>query len=151
MRRVLARALVTQRARPGRLVMFFAREHIAFHFILRSPGATHADLAAFLGVAPSHVSAIVDSLEKKGIVVRIPDKTDRRIHRLEATERAAESHRRMHERFGDPTSPIFDGWSDADIETLRSLLLRLDVKGGRRDDVRDARETFGRGAENSTA
>ena len=109
--------------------MFLAREHMAFHFILRTPGATHADLADFLGVTPSHVSAVVDSLEKKGMVIRIPDKVDRRIHRLEATGRAAEHHRRWHDRFGDPTSPIFAGWTEAEIETLRRLLQRLDAGG----------------------
>jgi DNA-binding MarR family transcriptional regulator len=126
MRRVLSRSIQTPRARPGRLVMFFAREHMAFHYILRTPGVTHADLATFLGVTPSHVSAVVDSLEKKGMVLRVPDKSDRRIHRLEATGKAADHHRRWHERFGDPTSPIFEGWSDADIENLRALLQRLE-------------------------
>jgi DNA-binding MarR family transcriptional regulator len=107
--------------------MYLAREHMALHFVLRSPGATHADLATFLGVTPSHVSGVVDSLEKRGLVTRVPDKTDRRVHRLEPTPKAVESHPAYHERFGEPTSPIFEGWSDAEIDTLRTLLQRLET------------------------
>jgi DNA-binding MarR family transcriptional regulator len=130
MRRVLSRSIRSRPQRPGKLALFFAREHLAFHFVMRSPGATHADLAKFLGVTPSHVSGVVDSLERKGLVTRVPDKVDRRIHRLELTAKGGESHRRMHERFGEPTSPIFEGWSDSEIETLRQMLERLDT--GRR-------------------
>lgn len=127
MRRVLSRSVRGRLERPGRLALYFAREHMALHFVLRSPGSTHADLAKFLGVTPSHVSGVVDSLEKRGLVTRIPDREDRRVHRLEATAKAVESHRRFHDRFGEPTSPIFDGWSEAEIQTLRGLLERLET------------------------
>ncbi len=131
MRRVLTRSLHVRQQRPGVLSIVFAREHMALHFVLRMPGATHADMAKFLGVTPSHVSHIVDSLERRGLVVRTADAEDRRVHRLEPTAKAIESHRRLHERYGELSSPIFDGWTVEEVEALRSMFRRLEASQAR--------------------
>jgi DNA-binding MarR family transcriptional regulator len=44
------------------------------------------ELAAFLNVAVNSVTSIVDSLEKKGLVLRVRSEEDRRIIRVELTQ-----------------------------------------------------------------
>src|SRR5215472_9686361 len=46
------------------------------------------DLAADLGITARTVTTLVDALEKEGLLVRLPDPTDRRATLLAFTERA---------------------------------------------------------------
>ena len=46
------------------------------------------DLAADLGITPRTVTTLVDALEREGLLVRLPDSTDRRATLLALTERA---------------------------------------------------------------
>ena len=54
----------------------------------RRPGATQSELAEMLEVDKATAGRMVDRMEKKGWVVRRPDKTDRRINRLDLTAEA---------------------------------------------------------------
>lgn len=99
--------------------------HAALHFTMRNPGAIQRDLADFLGVQPGHVSEVVDALERQGLITRVLDPADRRIHRLEATLRAHEFHQRIHELSGESVHPLFRRWTDSEIEALYALLKRL--------------------------
>ncbi|WP_417234169.1 MarR family winged helix-turn-helix transcriptional regulator [Arthrobacter sp.] len=46
---------------------------------------TQRELAEFLSLDPSQIVALVDSLEKEGLVQRIPDPTDRRSKLIESS------------------------------------------------------------------
>ena len=48
-------------------------------------GPTHGELAAIEQVAPPTITAVVDKLEKLGLVTREADSTDRRVTRVRAT------------------------------------------------------------------
>jgi DNA-binding MarR family transcriptional regulator len=124
MRRVLARAFAPRR-RKGTL-SFFSLDHLALHFVVHRRGASQAEVAKFLGVTPGHVTGIVDTLEREGMVRRAPDDVDRRVHRIEATVRAREFHRRFHEKGSEMAPPLFDLWTDEEIESFRALLKKLD-------------------------
>ncbi|MGA8604134.1 MAG: MarR family transcriptional regulator [Thermoplasmata archaeon] len=109
---------------------FTTIHHTALHFAMRNPGAIQRQLARFLGVPSGHVTAVVDTLERQGLIRRTPDPTDRRINRLEATPRAYDFHKRFHELSGETIHPQFRQWSDEEIESLHSLLKRFAENDG---------------------
>ena len=53
--------------------------------IAKLDGPTHGELASIEQVAPPTITAVVDKLEKLGLVTRQPDATDRRVMRVRAT------------------------------------------------------------------
>jgi DNA-binding MarR family transcriptional regulator len=53
--------------------------------IAKHGGPTHGELAAIEQVAPPTITAVVDKLEKLGLVTRETDVTDRRVTRVRAT------------------------------------------------------------------
>jgi DNA-binding MarR family transcriptional regulator len=52
-----------------------------------APGISQQALAEHLGVLPSRMVALIDTLEQKGLVERIPSPDDRRTHALHLTRR----------------------------------------------------------------
>lgn len=53
--------------------------------IAKHGGPTHGELAAIEQVAPPTITAVVDKLEKLGLVTRETDSADRRVTRVRAT------------------------------------------------------------------
>ncbi len=53
--------------------------------IAKHDGPTHGELAAIEQVAPPTITAVVDKLEKLGLVTRQADAADRRVTRVRAT------------------------------------------------------------------
>jgi DNA-binding MarR family transcriptional regulator len=53
--------------------------------IAKHGGPTHGELASIEQVAPPTITAVVDKLEKLGLVTRETDTTDRRVTRVRAT------------------------------------------------------------------
>jgi DNA-binding MarR family transcriptional regulator len=61
----------------------------------RSGPLSMGALAAAEGVAASTMTRLVDSLEADGLVARLPDSKDRRVARIQATERGSRLLRAM--------------------------------------------------------
>jgi DNA-binding MarR family transcriptional regulator len=55
------------------------------YLLSRSPGISQQELAGRLGMHASRLVAIIDALEKRGIVRREPNPADRRVYSLELT------------------------------------------------------------------
>jgi DNA-binding MarR family transcriptional regulator len=55
------------------------------HHIVRNPGISQQVLAERLGILPSRMVALVDGLEKRGILERRRDEEDRRAYNLNLT------------------------------------------------------------------
>jgi MarR family transcriptional regulator, transcriptional regulator for hemolysin len=68
-----------QRARASGMTR--AQWHILAR-VEKQPGLSQSELAAILDVEPITVARLVDRLEKRGLLERRPDPTDRRIWRL---------------------------------------------------------------------
>src|SRR5262249_54193644 len=60
----------------------------AMHALAQSNGMSLKELSARLGLAHSTVSGIVDRLEKRGLVERRTDETDKRLTRISVTRKA---------------------------------------------------------------
>ena len=107
----------------------------AFDLLLRltnsdDEGVPLGELAQALGVTPRNVTGLVDTLEHKGLLRRVPDPADRRSVRAVPTEEG----RAWVDAFRAPTraamEAVFAGFSPAEADQLRDLCLRL-VQGVR--------------------
>lgn len=81
-------------------------------------GTTAAELGRRLGVSKQAAGKTIDSLEKLGYVIRVPDNVDQRQKTVVLTERGIDALRRSARIFEDLRSR----WADAlGIDRLRAL------------------------------
>lgn len=111
--RAVARARRTHRG-PGlspaaRSVLALVHAH--------GPSA-HRDLAVALGVAPATVTAVVDGLERRGLVARTRDERDRRVVRVSLTDTG---RARLAAADSAPAHPLPDP-PPAEAEVVRRYL-----------------------------
>src|SRR6056297_282347 len=65
------------------------------YLIYRNPGASQSDLGAALGIDRSSMVAVIDRLEKRGLVVRAPSREDRRSYALKLSDAGRDAVSRM--------------------------------------------------------
>ncbi|GAA2017067.1 winged helix-turn-helix transcriptional regulator [Nakamurella flavida] len=82
-------------------------------------------LADQLQVDLSVASRQVTQLIEMGAVVRVPDPTDRRVHLLRVTESGHREIVRARDRAAEQLATRLTSWSEDDLQTLVSLLGRL--------------------------
>ena len=79
---------------------------------------------------PSRMVAIVDELERRGLIERRPDPSDRRVHALYLTDEGRELLGRGREIAQEHEAELTRGMSKADRECLVSLLQKIvDAQG----------------------
>jgi len=78
-----------------------------------------------LGVTATSITALVDALEKDGMVKRIPHQTDRRSTLIELTPKAEELLEQNCSHFTSQVSEIFAGFSSAEEESFKELLEKM--------------------------
>ncbi|MBU6475924.1 MAG: winged helix-turn-helix transcriptional regulator [Alphaproteobacteria bacterium] len=78
-----------------------------------------------LGVTATSVTALVDSLQKEGMVTRKADKADRRATLVKLTPAAEKQLKSMCGPFKDEVSAIFSGLSAGEQKTFLRLLGRM--------------------------
>ncbi len=82
-------------------------------------------LARRLGCDNSYVTPLVDALEKRGLAVRQPHPTDRRIKVIVLTPEGLKFAKRV--QLADTTPPAaFSALTEAEVATLARLLRKLD-------------------------
>lgn len=90
-------------------------------------GVSIGDLAQAAGVSSRNVTGLVDTLERDGLVQRVPDRKDRRSVLAQITPEG----RAWIEAFRRPTqaamAAIFRGFTPEELTQLRHLCLRLAV------------------------
>ena len=95
-------------------------------FLHNHPGLDRAaDIVSRRGIAKSHVSLSVSSLEKRGLLCRRFDPADRRTARLELTAQAVEiagEGRNAQQRF---FTRIFRGLSQAEFAQWRQITQKV--------------------------
>jgi DNA-binding MarR family transcriptional regulator len=78
-----------------------------------------------LGVSATNVTALVDALEKDGMVTRKPHDTDRRATLIAITPKAEKMLIEKCGEFHDEVASIFSGFTKAAQEQLLALLLQV--------------------------
>lgn len=91
-------------------------------FLARSEGINQSGLAEIIEVERMTLGRMIDRLEAAGLVERRPDASDRRVHRLYLSAKAKPLLDDMVVLANELQDEALDGLSDADRNTLRSLL-----------------------------
>ncbi len=98
--------------------------YLLFH-LAHNDGANQLELAKVSRLKPPTVSITVQKLEAEGYVRRESDGSDARVNRIFLTEKG----RKFHEKSGEFVREINDasvrGFSEAEVETLLTLLQRV--------------------------
>ena len=127
------RLLGVARAAEGQLREFLRVEHgttlprfdVMAALYRRRDGATMSELSRMLLVSNGNATAVVDRLEKDGLVRRNPSETDRRTVYVALTPeglRQFEGLAADHER---KISGLFGDMTEADVEQVTALLKRM--------------------------
>ena len=94
-----------------------------FHLSPDEPFAMR-ELADHWGCDASYVTALVDGLEERGLAVRQPHATDRRVKTVALTAAGAEARQRLLDRMWEPP-PSFGALNAAEARQLRDLLRKV--------------------------
>lgn len=77
------------------------------------------------------VSGLLSRLEKKGFIEFRPDEQDRRCKRIHILPKGQQMHETMHNTIMDMEEQLVSGFTDAEKEQFRQLLLKaIDNVGG---------------------
>jgi DNA-binding MarR family transcriptional regulator len=83
------------------------------------------ELAGFLSLDASQIVALVDDLEKKGLVERATDPRDRRSNAITATAAGGELYQRARSAVGEAEAKSLGALTPGERDILRSLLRKI--------------------------
>ncbi len=98
----------------------------ALRVVHRHESARMGTIAAHLRIAPRSVTEVLDGLEVRGLVRRVPDPTDRRAVLVELTEPGRTLLAEVDEARDGESAAYLSALSDRDREHLARLLRKLD-------------------------
>lgn len=93
--------------------------------ILRDRQPTMAELAAFTGLERSTVSGLIDRATQRGLIVKIPEPSDRRMVRVGLTPQSRQLARRMATDVEQRIGPLTDRLNPGEQKRLIALLTKL--------------------------
>ena len=91
----------------------------------RREGVTMSELSRMLLVSNGNATAVVDRLEKDGLVERIPSETDRRTVYVALTQTGLAQFEGLAKEHEAEVDTLFAGLSDTDIEMLTDIFKRM--------------------------
>ncbi|MDQ1732740.1 MAG: hypothetical protein QOK10_2899 [Pseudonocardiales bacterium] len=115
----LRRQARRQAGRPWPLAAVSGAQVELIRLVRRQPGASVAETAAELGLAPNTVSTLVGQLVTAGVLERTPDPNDRRVARLSLTPTAQRRVERWRDQRGAALAQALSGLSREDRTVLR--------------------------------
>ena len=86
---------------------------------------TAGELARGTGLRAAATTALLDRLERRGLVERFPDEADRRRVLVRMTAAAGRAVSALYSPLVEEGAGVFDGFSADEIERMRRLLLRM--------------------------
>ncbi len=82
-------------------------------------------LSEHMLVAPANITGLVDRMERKGYVERTRDQQDRRLFKIELTEKGRRTYEVISEQFWIYVRHVFSSLSDSERVMLLGLLGRI--------------------------
>ncbi|MGK4218481.1 MarR family winged helix-turn-helix transcriptional regulator [Kocuria marina] len=101
------------------------RHYSALSLVCSGLHPSQRDLSRYLVLDPSQIVLIVDSLERRGAVVRRTDPSDRRSKLIEPTDEGRELYRRARAAVDRCTDRTLSPLSEDERATLLELLQRI--------------------------
>lgn len=92
--------------------------------ILRDRRLRMSQLAAYLGLDKSTLSGLIDRAERRGLVERVVDATDRRAVQVTLSRAGRTTARRVGAELATALAPLTAGLDTADRQRLQQLLER---------------------------
>ena len=103
----------------GRLQLLFMLSHFG------DGGVSLGRLAELQNVSPRNITGLVDSLEKAGLVERVPDPKDRRSIQARLTAAGRERIESIRQPALKLPFPLTEGFTEDELVKLRHLALKL--------------------------
>jgi DNA-binding MarR family transcriptional regulator len=97
----------------------------ALRVVTERAGTRLSDLAEALHIAPRSATEVVDALQARGLVERVPDPTDRRAVVLTPTDQGRRVQREIAAARAADTRDLFARLDDADRAALARILRTL--------------------------
>jgi DNA-binding MarR family transcriptional regulator len=113
-RQLMARTLVADGSRPGQVV--------CLRVLASHDAISQRDLARALNLTPPSVTAMLQRMERDGIVERRPDETDQRVTRVRLTVEGRRLEERLRETFARFINQSLESMTEDDRRELERLL-----------------------------
>lgn len=107
-----------------------ARAYSALAVAVETPGITQSALARKLGIERSGLVAMVDELERRGLLNRVPVPGDRRVQALEPTAAGITQFRNMSAQIRAHEDKMLSPLSAEEQAQLMDFLVRIRTAGG---------------------
>jgi MarR family transcriptional regulator, organic hydroperoxide resistance regulator len=91
----------------------------------KQDGQSQRELAELMQITPATLNVMIGRMEKTGLLVRRPDESDQRVSRVYLTEQGHSVVEIIGEEMNDIEALSFAGFTEAEQESFRSLLLRM--------------------------
>ena len=91
---------------------------------------TAAELAREYGIDASAITRLLDRLESCGLLTRLRSKEDRRVVKLQLTDKGAELAEQLPPIFNGVSETLMRGFTPEEICFLKSMLRRILVNAG---------------------
>lgn len=118
----LGKALANARLAPLDLRV---RSYSVLASVCGADGLSQRDIAEFLCLDPSQIVALVDGLERRALLERLPDPRDRRTKLIRATAAGRKLHAQAADIVRDAEDESLQNLSTAERDQLRELLRRM--------------------------
>lgn len=106
------------------------RDAGALRVLGRSPGISQRELATLLGTVPSRLVALVDDLERRGLVERSRSSNDRRNYELQLTPAGADLLVQLRSVAEEHQGDVLSALDDEESAALSRLLAKLAAGAG---------------------
>lgn len=106
------------------------RTYAVLKALIEDDGQSQRQLSAQLGIHRNVMVAVVDKLERQGLVKRMPHPGDRRAFAVTMTDKARELLPKLDAQGRAQEDEITATLSDADRNAVRELLQRMSVAAG---------------------
>lgn len=100
-------------------------QYVALAELEKEPGVTAATLARSCLVTPQAMMILLKTMEKQGVLVRLPHPRHSNVLELHLTDSGREALRAARERVGPVERRVIDAFSATDLEIFRALLARF--------------------------
>lgn len=96
-----------------------------FQLVATHEGLTNAEIAELLDIRPSSVSLLVQKLENKGFVVRVPRRADRRMTSIALTDQGKVFAQKVQETQDAISEQFFGDFSEEELDRFAASLSKL--------------------------
>ena len=93
--------------------------------VWKNDGISQKDISEYCGKDKTSVTKIIDTLEKKNLVVRVTDQLDHRVKRVVLSQKGRELFLSALPVMAQTRDELRSGISDKEIEALKSILNKI--------------------------